>query len=122
MAQRIVRRGIQGWREANYLSLLFLEKQHPAHLWIRTNPDRTTFDLTIKGKGAFSGHSLQIRCYYPTPAQPPRFELLNKEEVARLNHAHIKPVYICLKSPWAPNIPLNVPVRAILNAWWKPLR
>jgi len=115
-----VKLGRQGWLESNYRDLQRFQNQHPHHIQIAPEKGLKAFKVTIAGIEHYQGHHLTLRCLYPSPGQPPQFELLNAAEIGRLNHPHIKDVYVCLKSPWTPNTPLSATLRPICQAWWRP--
>ena len=115
-----IRLGRQGWLESNYQDLARFQAQNSGKIQIAPARDLKSFNIIIAGINRFQGHYLNILCFYPHPGQPPRFELVNAAEIGRLNHAHIKDIYVCLKAPWTPNTPLSAPLRAICKAWWRP--
>jgi ubiquitin-protein ligase len=117
-----IKRGQQGWLEAKNLELQELMKQNPGYVKIMNEQELYSFRIIIRGKGKYENHKLEIRCRCPTPAQPPKFELLNESEIASLGHPHIKDVYICLKAAWSPSQPISTPIRAIMQAWWNPVK
>jgi len=115
-----IRRGKQGWLEANHRDLKKFQKENRGKIQIKPENDLTEFNIRVAGTGRYQGHYLKIRCLYPLPGQPPRFDFLNAAEIGRLNHPHIKQIYVCLRAPWTPKTPLSVPMRAICQAWWRP--
>jgi len=115
-----IRKGYEGWLQRNYKDLKTLEAQHRGDIVVTASKNKGNYRITIRGKGRFRNHKLELACYWPIPATPPTFQLLNTTELAQANHPHIRDIYWCLKAPWTPKKPLSAVVRDILKVWWTP--
>jgi|YelNatPaOPRAMG01_1025707.scaffolds.fasta_scaffold07961_5 hypothetical protein len=117
MAFRVIK-SRQGWLEKNWAELKALEKSNSGYIQVYRRSD--SFDIIIHGKGQYKKYKLHLRCSWKKPSIPPQFMLLNKDEIEKANHPHLKSVYSCLKIPWTPNTSLAFIIDAIKNVWWHP--
>ncbi|MEM2741983.1 MAG: hypothetical protein QXD95_07540 [Nitrososphaeria archaeon] len=109
----------QGWLDKNWSDLKELEKKNSGYIQVHRRQS-DTFDIVIYGKGKFKRYKLHLRCYWKKPSIPPKFMLVNKDEINNTDHPHLTSLYGCLKIPWTPNTPLSLIVDAVKNVWWHP--
>jgi hypothetical protein len=117
----IERKGYQGWLQRNYEDLLDFKEKYDDYVEVTPSEDYKSFTMVIKGKGKFANSKLKILCSYPSPAQPPSYKILNREELEHLDHPHIKAIYVCIGAGWTPSTPITAPLEAITTTWWYPL-